>query len=237
MTAAEWADFYREVNVNQVAASAVAEAEADSIHSLARVSRIDGDELNAALVRSLSTLRDQASISADEMAYTSRAFQHLITEDDDGDLYGDGEDGFMDSADEILDEIEMADGTPVNRPARHNYTYQSESMRGRTYSGTTAFNINYESDSQAIWERLQEDAVRRGRVVRSSRPPRYYPSPRPPSIPVRPGALHAFDPDTEVKVYEQTEDEVVEIETDIRPEWDYPRPVMRPRFTTSEDIW
>lgn len=135
MTAAEWADFYREVNVNQVAASAVAEAEADSIHSLARVSRIDGDELNAALVRSLSTLRDQASISADEMAYTSRAFQHLITEDDDGDLYGDGEDGFMDSADEILDEIEMADGTPVNRPARHNYTYQSESMRGRTYLG------------------------------------------------------------------------------------------------------
>jgi hypothetical protein len=228
MTAAEWADFYTEVDrqrLSNVAASAEAEAEADSIHSLTRVNRIDTAELDAALARSISALRDQASICADEFAYTSRAFETIIEED-----------LSMDHADEILDEIHELSRDAVRfTPANSNYTYQSRPVRGRTYSGNAEFTINYETSSQELWERIQSDAVQR-RVV-SSRPSRYYPQQRPPRIPVRPGALHAFDPDTEVKVYEQTEDEVVEIETDIRPDWDYRLPTDRPRFITSEDIW
>ena len=219
MTAAEWADFYTEVDrqrLSDVAASAEAEAEADSIHPLTRVNRIDTADLDAALARSLSALRDQASISADEFAYTSRAFENLIEED------------------LSIDEIHEMSGDAVRfTPANSNYTYQSRPVRGRTYSGNTEFTINYETSSQELWDRIQAD--NRRRVVHSR--PRYYPQQRPPRIPVRPGALHAFDPDTEVKVYEQTEDEVVEIETDIRPDWNYRLPTDRPRFIASEDIW
>lgn len=232
MTAAEWADFYTEVDrqrFSDVAASAAAEAEADSIHSLTRVNQIDTAELDAALARSLSAIRDQASISANEFAYTSRAFRHLYVEDEE-DLFGDGED---DHADEILDEIHEMSGDAVRfTPANSNWTYHTRPVRGRTYSGNTEFTINYETSSQELWERIQAETVRSGLHSR----PRYYPQQRP-RIPVRPGALHAFDPDTEVKVYEQTEDEVVPIETDIRPDWDYRLPTDRPRFTTSEDIW